>query len=371
MAETESTEAAGLSSGRLVLVALRVAGGLLAVATTVWAVARFWELARLAATPEPPGASAIAAPAALLLAGWAAGVVLWAVAEQLRRYNELSANSNGAGGPLVPRPRPVDTVNPERQTRLLEQLVQLTRELRDIELLSEQDRAARLQQEGDELARQLQVDVPALLREHNWVEARRRVQYARHRFPKLGGWEALEQQIEQARAAVEGRDVENISRELNDLVALGAWDRVGQTLRALQQRHPDSPRVAELARRLSAAREKAEAEERARLMAQAQEASNDKDWTTALARVEAVLTRYPDAPEAADLRAQLETLRANAEIQTRHRMENEFRDLLRDHRYEEALHLARTIIAQYPDSPQAGVLRDQLPRLEQKAGVRT
>ncbi len=370
MADTESTEAAGLSSARLVLIALRVIGGLLAVATTVWAVARLWELTPLAATPEPPGTSAFAAPAALLLAGWAAGVLLWAVAEQLRRGGETAA-SNGSPGRPAPRPRPVDTVNPEKQTRLLEQLVQLTRELRDIELLSEQERAARLQQEGDELVRRLQVDVPALLREHNWVEAHRRVQYARQRFPKLGGWEALEQQIEQARAAVEERDVENISRELNDLVTLGAWDRVVQTLRALQQRHPDSPRVAELARRLTAAHEKAEAEERARLMAQAQEATRSRDWATALARVETLLSKYPDSAEAADLRPQLETLRSNVEIQTRHRMENEFRDLLRDHRYEEALHLARTIIAQYPDSPQAGVLRDQLPRLEQKAGTRT
>ncbi len=370
MADSESTEAAGLNIGRLLVVALRVVGGLLAVATTAWAVARFWELARLAAAPEPPAASALIAPAAGLLAGWAAGLLLWAVGEQLRRSSEPAAVANGAG-PSMPRPRPVDTADPEKQTRLLEQLVQLTRELRDIELLSEQERAARLQQEGEELVRQLQSDVPALLREHNWVEARRRVQYARQRFPKLGGWEALEQQIEQARSAVEGRDIENASRELNDLVALGAWDRVGETLRALQQRHPDSPRVAELARRLSAAREKAAAEERARLMAQAQEATSRRDWATALARVETLLAKYPDSPEAADLRPQLETLRANVEIQTRHRLENEFRDLLRDHRYEEALNLARTIIAQYPDSPQAAVLRDQLPRLEQKAGVRT
>jgi hypothetical protein len=140
-----------------------------------------------------------------------------------------------------------------------------------------------------------------------------------------------------------------------------------QVVRDLQQRHPDAPQVGELARRVVAEREKATAEERAKLMARAQEATNRRDWTIALQNVEEVLARFPNSPEAEELRQQLPTLRANVEIQTRQRMEAQIRELIKDHRYREALRIARIVIDQYPDSPQAAVLREQLPRIEQRA----
>jgi len=60
-------------------------------------------------------------------------------------------------------------------------------------------------------------------------------------------------------------------------------------------------------------------------------------------------------------------LRENSQIKDRHRMENEIRELIKASRFEDALRLARELIDQYPASPQAEVLRDQLPRLEEKA----
>lgn len=359
-----------LNPGRSAAAAMVVVGGLLAIVAVVWAVSRFWDISRV---PEPR-VSEFLGVAALLLAAWAFAALLWGAAELLRRVEDLLESIPVGGvveGVVESAPRPREVAAAEPQSALLEELVRLTREVRDIELLSDEERAMRLRTEADELARQLEVDVPNLLREHRWVEAQRRVREARVRFPAMPNWDALEQQVEEARSTVEARDIDAVTREVKDLAALGAWDRAAQALSDLQRRHPSSPRVTELAKRIATGRAQAAAEERARLMARAQEATNNHDWTAALERVQLVLERYPDSPEAVELRQQLPTLRANVEIQARQRMEAEIRDLIKEHRFNEALRIAEMLIEQYPDSPQAGVLRDQLPRLREKAGGRS
>ncbi|RMF84901.1 MAG: hypothetical protein D6744_02295, partial [Planctomycetota bacterium] len=61
--------------------------------------------------------------------------------------------------------------------------------------------------------------------------------------------------------------------------------------------------------------------------------------------------------------------RENAQIRERQQMEAEIRDLIKQHRFDGALRVARSLLEQYPTSPQAEVLREQLPKLEQKAAA--
>ena len=309
---------------------------------------------------------------AALLLGWGLGALLWGVAEVLRRLDDaLSATGGGVRGPTAVGLDlgPAGTVDPagERQTHLLEELVHLTRELRDIELLSDAERATRQREEAAELIKRLEQEIPVLLREHNLTEAESRLRRARQRFPALPQWTTLAEQLEQARAKFEAHDLALATREVDDLAALGAWDRAVELVRDLRQRHPHSEKVSELVRRVATGRERASAEERARLMSRAQDATTRREWREALQAVETVIARFPDSAEAHDLRLQLPTLKANVEIQTRHEMETTIRELIRDQRFSEALRIARELIARYPDSPQAAVLREQLHRLEQRA----
>jgi outer membrane protein assembly factor BamD (BamD/ComL family) len=360
-----------LNRGRFAAAALAVGGGLLAVVATIWTLARFWELSR---QPQPPTLSEFLATAALLLAGWGLGLLLWGAAEILHQLADLlealrshaPASVSGMAGDVTLRSRPADARS-DPQAQMLEELVHLTRELRDIELLSGPERAARLKHESDELVRQLETDIPALLREHNLQEAQQRLQRARQRFPALPHWHALADQIEQARAKFETHDLDLASREVEDLAALGAWDRAVDIVRTLRQRHPDSEQVAELTRRVAIGRERAAAEERARLMSQAQVATDRREWGDALRLVETLLTRFPGSAEAQELRLQIPTLKANVEIQKRHEMENEIRELVKAQQFARALHIAHDLVDRYPDSPQAHALRDQIPRLELKA----
>lgn len=360
-------EQGGLSRAEVVSTALIYTGGVIGAVAVVAGVYSLWRLGQA----EEPAGLAVVYSLMGLFGGIGLGALLWGLGEVLRRLVAVeSAAERAAARPWTSgRGSRSEARGALADSPLLEELVVLMREVRDISLLSEQQRALRLEAQGKAVLGLLQREVPVLLREHNWIEARNRVQEARERFPSFREWDELEKQIEQMRAQVEAHDIEAAQRQIDDLTSLGAWDRVSEVINELLQRHPDSAKANELAQRIRAQRNKAEAEQRARLMAQAQDAANRREWKTALSLALTVIQRFPKSPEAQALRMQLPTLRENAEIQARQRMEAEIRDLIKARRFDEALRITDELIQQYPNSPQAAVLREQLPRLEEKAAA--
>jgi len=347
----------------MVVLAMGTVAVLLALTALVAAVAGFFWLGETG--PPTNVVWPVAAGLVLgLLSAWTGSLLLVGGALLLSRVDELldlsRSSSRGSSGGSA-------GWTATGEMSLLEQILQNTRDLRDIALLSEHERTLRVQVERAALLEQLEREVPALLREHEWQEARRRVEQARLRFPSFSAWDVLAEQVEEARAKFEQHEVETATREINDLATLGAWDRAAAVAYDLQRRHPRSEQVAALVRRVEAGLNKAGAEERARLMARAQEATNRRDWNEALQLVEQIIGRFPTSAEAHDLRLQLPTLRMNAEIQTRQRLEAEIREYVRREQFDDALRLAREVMTRYPGSPQAAALREQLPRLEQRA----
>ena len=369
----EVVEQVTLNRTRLVAAILSVAGVLLAVVTVGWALVRVAHVGRA----EGVSATSFLEAIALSFGGVAMGLLLWGIAEALRRLDSLCAMVEiGRENPArlneataAPAASDQTMAAMAKLSRTIEELVAVTREVRDVSLLSESERAARVRVQGEALVRQLETAIPALLQEHRWVEARRRVQQARERFPAIDRWDALEAQIEELRSRAEAHDVEITARQVDDLAALGAWGRAMGVLRELLERHPDSSAVKELAQRVRIRRDKADAEQRARLMAQAQEAVTRREWNRALGLANDVIRRFPRSSEAEALRQQLPTLLENAEIHTRQQMEAEFRELMKGQRYEAALRLAHELVDRYPNSPQAEVLREQLPRLEERVAA--
>jgi len=363
MPDTDNEVGPPARGSRMVVLAMGTVAVLLALTALVAAVAGFFWLGETG--PPTNVVWPVAAGLVLgLLSAWTGSLLLVGGALLLSRVDELldlsRSSSRGSSGGSA-------GWTATGEMSLLEQILQNTRDLRDIALLSEHERTLRVQVERAALLEQLEREVPALLREHEWQEARRRVEQARLRFPSFSAWDVLAEQVEEARAKFEQHEVETATREINDLATLGAWDRAAAVAYDLQRRHPRSEQVAALVRRVEAGLNKAGAEERARLMARAQEATNRRDWNEALQLVEQIIGRFPTSAEAHDLRLQLPTLRMNAEIQTRQRLEAEIREYVRREQFDDALRLAREVMTRYPGSPQAAALREQLPRLEQRA----
>jgi hypothetical protein len=375
MSETEQpSEQAGLNKTWLAAAVMAVGGVLTGLVAVFWGLARLVELSRA----DEFSLAGLLAALALMFVGVSVGLLLWGVAELLRKLDAvigglpMRASADGPPGEAyrpIRYPEPPNAGMNEVKASLAE-LIALTREVRDIGLLSEGERSRRVQVQGRALVAELQEEIPALLKEHQWFEARRRVQQGRERFPSFAEWDVLDGQIEQMRATVEARDVAAAARQVDDLTSLGALDRAMTVVRDLLDRHPSSSQAQELARRVTIQREKRHAEARARLMAQAQEAVHRRDWNLALRTANELIRRFPRSAEAEALRQQLPMLTENAEIQTRQQMEAEFRQLVQARRLDEALRLAHELIERYPSSPQAEALRGQLPKLEERLAAR-
>lgn len=354
-----------MSRIRVIRVFLEVLGAIAILGSLVGALVELSDLSRT----EAPTSSAYATILLRSLAILTGGGLLWGVAallgalegvRQRRESGTANADQSVDSEPQQPGTLPSHSID---------ELAVLLREVRDISLLDGDQRRMRLEMQGHAALEVLQRDVPALLREHNWIEARHRVQDSRARFPMIREIGTLEHQIEQMRSQVENADIEHCERQIDDLIQLGAWDRVAEVVTELLKRHPDSHRAIELSQKIRVQKNSAEAEQRAKTMAQAQEASNKRDWKTALALANIIVQRYPKSPEAQAVRMQLPTLRENAEIQTRKQLELQYSDSVQAHRYGDALRLAKEIIDQYPNSPQAEALRGQLARLRDAAGA--
>lgn len=372
----EGEQRAGASRTRVVASLLSVAGWIGFPMALVWGFSAIFQLSE---APVPTSQAAVAAGSArefltilaIMIAGLCGSVLLLGAGELLRQFDAFLAvyedrATDARVQALVAPDRAGQPAGEPISAHSMDELVLLLREVRDISLLNDAQRGQRLAAQSRAVEEILEREVPALLREHNWIEARNRVQEARARFPNNTAWDKFERQIEQMRTQVEEHDIEAADRQVADLTALGAWDRVAEVVNELLQRHPDSIKVIEMSQRIRASKNKADAEQRARLMAQAQEATNKRDWQTALQCAITLAQRFPRSPESQALRMQLPVLRENAEIQARQRMEAEIREHVRQHRYSEALRMAQEVIEQYPGSPQAEALREQLPKLQEK-----
>ncbi len=354
---------------RFIALLLDVGGWFVVLATLTWGVLQVFANPPGEGAPAPDFASIVA----LLVGGLAAALLLWGLGEAIRRLDALR-RSDAVESPFAAAALPpgiaVQVPTVESSERM-DELVVLLREVRDISLLSEDQRRMRLEAQGRAVLSATMADVPLLLREHNWIEARRRVQSARERFPMFREWDALEQQIEQMRTQVEEHDIASAERQIQDLRMLGAYDRIAEVVKELLERHPDSLRARELAQRDSEERSKAHAATRARLLAQVQDCANHRQWEDAMTLANQLIREYPKSVEAQQLRLDLPRLRENGEILARKRLETEYSTLVREHQYDLALQIARRVIEHYPSSPQAAAMREQLPRLEQRVALAT
>jgi tetratricopeptide (TPR) repeat protein len=189
----------------------------------------------------------------------------------------------------------------------------------------------------------------------------------RRKYPKEIRVEELAIEVENARGQHEAEDVSSYTRQVEDLISISAWERARQLVQQLIDRHPDAAAARQLLLRVEKRHRVFQVEQMRRMNAEIQRYANDRKWEEALAAAKAFLVRFPHSEDAETLRMQVPTLEANAQIEVRQRLEAEIMECARQGRYIEAAQLARKVIEQYPESPQAQVLRAQLNRLEELA----
>ncbi len=279
--------------------------------------------------------------------------------ETRRSGSGTIGHRSGPGGSSPP-------AGPSDASRTTE-IIELLKDIRANTLLSEEERRAKAARvEQDELAAADRL-VRAALPEGDFAAARRRLDELDARFPGRTSLASLRRAVEEAAAQRETADVAAAERRVDELLNISAWDKAEETCRDLAERYPKSAAAARLAARVEREFHIHDDEQRTRLHAEIQRLVSRRRWSEALSAAQTFIERYPHRPESGALTLQLDTLRNNADISTRQALEAEITELAKRGHYAEAEAMARRVIDQFPDSPQAEILRSQLERLHELA----
>lgn len=247
------------------------------------------------------------------------------------------------------------------------EMVQLLREMRDNSLLSDEERREKRSRLEQAAFAQATEAVRAFTEEGDYVRTRHVMESLMRQFPDSPRVRLLSDQLNAHREQFESQDIRTVTRQVEDLMSISAWPRARQIVQQLLERHPDSQDARRLLLRLEGDHRVFQEEQRRRMYAEVQRFVTRKRWEEALAAAKTFVERFPGCSESEALLMQIPTLENNAQIETRQRYEAQIMDFAKHGRYIEAVELARTVIARFPDSPQAEALRSQLVRLEELA----
>jgi len=248
-----------------------------------------------------------------------------------------------------------------------EEVVHLLQEIRDNSLLSEDQRRERRLQHTELEIHRVQSLVKSLTAQGDFKAAREMAENLARRLPNEGRVRELVAEIDTMRVQREADQISSTKKQINDLISMSSWVRARQLAHKLQEQYPDSTEVRDLLLRIEREYHLAQQEQQRRMYAEVQRYVTRRRWEEALAAARTFVERFGGSPEAEALRLQIPTLENNAEVEARQQLEAQIMDLVKHGRYIEAASLARSVIAKFPDSPQAEALRPQLPRLEELA----
>lgn len=274
----------------------------------------------------------------------------------IEQQTAIRAQQSAATAPVQAREEPAiaelrDQLAGIQETLLLPDNLRRER----FEALKEREHAARL------------AAAEKLANSNDFHRAREQLRILTQRFGTSERVVALETQIEKQAQAAQEMDVRHARDRIKDLMALNQWDQAEQLTREISEKYPQSPEPLGLFQHVCRERQLFEQRHRTRLYEEIQQFATQRHWQDAAQAARQFITTFPTGQDTEAVRARLETLEANAEIQTRQQMENRIKEHVRQHEYWEALALARKIITDYPFSPQANALRAQVPRLEELA----
>ncbi len=248
-----------------------------------------------------------------------------------------------------------------------DEMLVILRDVRDNSLLSdEQRREKAVRVEQRELA-EANARIEKLTADGDFSRASELLDECRQRYPDRPALLTMNERIAQRREQRMQADIREFNRRVDDFINISSWERARGVAEELRRRYPDQPAVAQLEARIEREHQVYEDAQCRQMYAEIQRYVSRRRWNEALAAAETFIERFPRRSETEALQVQLTTLSNNAEVSARQEMDAEITELAKRGQYSEAETLADRLIRRWPDSPQAEVLRSQLPRLHELA----
>lgn len=249
----------------------------------------------------------------------------------------------------------------------LQQALRLLQEIKDLALLPDDARRERLNRETDERKRMQTVQVIELIEARQYSGADRLLSQLEREFPGDGQIVLARRQLTAARTQVEQTTVLKTRESVEEFMALSSYDQAWQVARQLAEDFPNNADAKALLDRVAREREIYNETTGLRLYEEIRHDIDRRMWRRALMHAERMLEKFPEHRRADAVRGQLKTIQDNAEIEERQEQEVRIQEMLRAHRFQEALELAEELMRRFPMSPQAEAIEQMLPRIKELA----
>jgi len=303
------------------------------------------------------------------MTGFSAAAGLWAFSLIVRYHYNTAINIRLAERRHLEREAAGGIEVSGDEADLSRQAVALLRDINENTLLDPEERARKRARLADQRRDTMQAEIRQLIKATKWPAARQRIDDYRASFGSGEEVASLLEQLDTAMKEYRDVDIMSTSEQIRSYMTLGLWDKARQAAEQLAAKYPDNPEAKKMEHVVLMEEEEHRKEDRLRLYREIEHLVNRKHYRDAKRSAEALLERYPDSPEAATLRGQMDELSRNADIQTRREMEAQIIEYTKQNRHREAYELAAMLMEQYPESPQAAALADTIDRLREKAGI--
>jgi len=289
-------------------------------------------------------------------------------------YKLLIDISNRSSNPVVIQPAKSGIIDADQLEKELKQIglqipqmIKLLSDINENILLDEQNKQKKFEFLVNQKIQSALAEVETLINKSEWAGARAILDTLIKKYPEKNELKEKLTRLEERRREAFNQELAKTRKLINDFIAISAWDKAVKQAEVLLEKHPDAQEAKELVAQIGQEREKFRTEQIKRMEADIQRSITRKRWNDALQIAQQLIDKYPDSPEAELLREKMETLRANAEIEKRQQLEEQIKDLIKRRNFIQALELAKYVIQEYPDSPQAQALREQMEKMEELA----
>ncbi len=250
-----------------------------------------------------------------------------------------------------------------------EEVVSLLAEIMENTLLDDEEKGAKRQLAKKHRQQALRREIEALINAAKYREAQERLEEFRIRYAEAEAIAELEARLSEALRQHEQTEIVQITEQVERYMGLGLWERAMEMARGLSEQYPENPHAAQLPETVRLEQQADRREEQQRLYREIEHLAARRHWRQALRIAETLLESHPDSPEAHTLTGQMDELKRNAAIMERREWESRITEHIQTGRHHEAYNLAVELMEKYPDSPQARDIRARLDQLKARAGI--
>jgi hypothetical protein len=312
----------------------------------------------------------------ILLAGLSVGAGMWGLSWVVRIMYELRlfqqhmlvqashAEPQRPTKPAwsVPSPK-VATPIEQEQAQLLGKLTATLEEIHLNLLLTPGQRDAKRLRLQEQKSVQLADEVAKAISARDFVQAQAALDKLVSQIPDDGKYPSLKQQLEDARADAQAKELAEQTRLAKDLMAVGDFGEASRVAQELARRYPALEQAKDLAGTVGREAAAFGLEQRTRLYADVEHAAHARRWRPALATGKRLMQLYPGSEQADAVAAQIPTLEKNARLEEVRELRDRIRDLLERRRFNDAIALAQDVVKRFPDTQAAAELSEQMDKL--------